>query len=106
MEKLDESKLKILSEIIDKKVYKKKEEKDYREKEVALQKQYWRKGEDYMICRPCTKYSSLPEVPLELLRSKRGYRGCPFRMIKKSGKGEECRGCDITSNGVRSRYQV
>ena len=51
-----------------------------------------------MMCSPYTKYSSLPEVPLELLRSKRGYRGCPFRMItKKSGKGEECRGCEIRS---------
>ena len=67
--KFEESDLDILAEKVAQKVFEKKEEKEFREKEAELRKEYWEEGTDFLLCRPCSMYNADPEVPAELLRS-------------------------------------
>ena len=48
VQKLDESEFEMLAEIIAQKVYEKKEQKESREKEAYLQKQFWGDGNDFL----------------------------------------------------------
>ena len=69
--KLDEADIEELAEKIASKVWIKKEEKEERDKKELLTED-WEEGSEFLLCRPCSQYSTTREVPLELLKSKRG----------------------------------
>ena len=83
-----EKSLEEIAELIAKKVFKLKEEKDDREKVKEARKAGWDEGTDFIICKACNEHSDSEAIPKDLVKSKRG-KGRGFGVISKvSGNGE------------------
>jgi hypothetical protein len=79
-----------LAEEVARKVFEKKEEKEAREKEKAEKTKVWEEGVEFMLCKPCSTYGRSPEVPLDLMKARRGRGGANYGMIGKlTESGEE-----------------
>ena len=94
--RLTDEDLERLAEKIAQKVFQKKEEKEERMKEELERKNVWEEGTEFFICKPCSKYCTLPEVPSELIKSRRG-KGAIGVIGKLKENGEPCKSFQIKS---------
>jgi hypothetical protein len=79
------------AELVAKKVFEKKVEKEEREKEAEKRSELWEEGDEFLICKPCSAHRNSPDLPKELLKSKRGKGGAAHGIIGKISEGGERR---------------
>ena len=87
---IKEESLEAIAELVAKKVFKLKEEKDDREKVKEARKAGWDEGRDFIICKACTEHSDSEAIPKDLVKSRRG-KGTGFGVISKVGANGEMR---------------
>ena len=46
----------------------------------------WEEGTEFLVCRPCSTYSQSKEIPLDLIKTKRGKGTAHYGLISKLGR--------------------